>query len=121
MRKILSFVILSCFWAGLACSPINTPKGQDIEGHCTQAFLDSYNQAKGSSYQVQQSSTDTSTSPEDSVKQGCIKAFNTYGAKSEACLATDLKTGEGKYLSTADLSETCSEKLKSETFVKPSK
>lgn len=102
-----------------ACDSKFVPRSQDADGNCRQAFLESYNKIEGSSFDL---TTNQSKDASNVIAENCKKMLKTYGTESEACLATDMKTGKQTYLSTKDLRDTCSQNIPSKYYgVEPTK
>jgi hypothetical protein len=99
----------------VACSHKDIPKSQDSEGNCKTAFVESYNKIQGSSFDVQQASPGKDGN-DNVLADACKTMLKTYGNNSQACRATDLKTGDETYLSTKGLQDICSKSIKSQFY-----
>jgi hypothetical protein len=114
-KTLLTAVSLLAFT--VACGQKETPKGQDSEGNCKTAFVESYNKVQGSGFDVQQSqASDKKDGADNVLAESCKTILKTYGNNSQPCRATDLKTGNEAFLSTKGLQDICSKSIKSDYF-----
>lgn len=108
-----TWIVLSACILVVACDSKKTPITQDRNGNCNKAFLEAYNKVQGTTFDLQQQDTKETQA---SVSDACENLLKTYGTSSEPCLATDLKTSESVYLSTANLQKECADKMQSKVF-----
>jgi hypothetical protein len=113
MKMKRTLILFSSCLVAVACDSKKTPITQDRNGNCNKAFLEAYNKVQGSNFELQQQDTKETKA---SVSDACENILKTYGTSSEACLATDLKTGESVYLSTANLQKDCADKMQTKVF-----
>ncbi len=111
MKKL--WIALIYLFLVTACDNRPIPKSQDGEGNCKQSFVDAYNKVASTNFDVL---PQADTKAQTAAAENCKAILKTYGANSEACMATNLKTGEPEYLSTKDLKENCAKTIQNKFF-----